>query len=163
MVQKALPLSSTPVKLGDKPKDTRAFRFINVFRSFKLQFVLLVSVIVIGCAVLAVCIDTRAELQKNHALRTSQADTFSQLLARSTSTHLENFTIHDLSQLLDDMSKRPNVNYIALTSTLIEDLELSYSKPESEPWVEQLLAESVEQLVGSSRFTAQATTSLFQY
>ena len=156
MVQKALPLSSSPVKLGDKPKDTRPFHFINVFRSLKLQFVLLVSVIVIGCAVLAVWIDTRAELQKNHALRTSQADTFSQLLARSTSTHLENFTIHDLSQLLDDMSKRPNVNYIALTSTLIEDLELSYSKPESEPWVEQLLAESVEQLVGSSRFTAQA-------
>ncbi|MEP1442627.1 MAG: EAL domain-containing protein [Hyphomicrobiales bacterium] len=156
MVRKAIPVSSPPVKLGGKAKDTRVFRFINVFRSLKLQFVLLVSVIVIGCAGLAVWIDTCAELQKNRALRTSQADTVSQLLARSISTHLENYTIHDLSLLLNDVSKQPNVNYIAFTSTLIEDLEFAYYKPESDLLVKQLLAKGAIQLINSSKITEQA-------
>jgi len=116
---------------------------------------LLVSVIVISCAFVAVWIDTRAELHKNHAIRMSQAGAFSQLLARSTSTHLENYTIHDLSALLEDMSKRPNVNYIVVTSTLIEELKLSYFKPESEPLVKELLADEAIQFVQSTQLTEQ--------
>ena len=155
MVQKAILRASTPQINGDKQHSPRVFRLINIFRSLKLQFVLLVSVIVISCAFLAVWIDTRTELHKNHAIRMSQAGAFSQLLARSTSTHLENYTIHDLSALLEDMSKRPNVNYIVVTSTLIEELKLSYFKPESEPLVKELLADEAIQFVQSTQLTEQ--------
>lgn len=156
MVQKAKPCASIPAILQNKQKGAHSFRLIDIFKSLKLQFVLLVSVTVIFCAIFAVWIDTRAELQKNHALRISQAGTFSQLLARSTSTHLENYTIHDLSKLLYDMSKRPNVNYIAVTSTLIEDLQLSYFKPESDALVEKLLAAEAIQFIQSSKLADQA-------
>ncbi|MEP3629427.1 MAG: EAL domain-containing protein [Hyphomicrobiales bacterium] len=156
MVQKALLRALAPFKLADKHNDGSVFRLIDVFRSLKLQFVLLVSVIVIGCAFLAVWIDTRAELQKNHALRMSQANVFSQLLARSTSTHLENYTIHDLSELLDEVSERPNINYIAVTSTLIEDLKLAHFKPASEALVEKLLADNAIQFIPSATLTEGA-------
>ena len=155
MVQKALSRGLAPLKLAVKHNNGGVFRLIDVFRSLKLQFVLLVSVIVIGCAFFAVLIDTRAALQKNHTLRMSQAGTFSQLLARSTSTHLTNYTIHDLSELLYDISKRPNVDYIAVTSTLIEELKLSYFKPASEALVEKLLIERDIQFINSAEFIEQ--------
>ena len=156
MVQKAISSASIPQICADKQQSTCAFRFINIFKSLKLQFVLLVSAIVISCALVAVWIDTRAELHKNHAIRMSQAGMFSQLLARSISSHLINYTIHDLSELLDDTSKRPNVNYIVVTSTLIEELELSYFKPQSEALVKELLVDEPVQFIQSAKLTEQA-------
>ena len=156
MVQKAISSASIPQICADKQQSTCAFRFINIFKSLKLQFVLLVSAIVISCALVAVWIDTRAELHKNHAIRMSQAGMFSQLLARSISSHLINYTIHDLSELLDDTSKRSNINYIVVTSTLIEELELSYFNPQSEALVKELLVDEAEQFTQSSNFTGQA-------
>ena len=156
MVQKALPHASIPQISADKQQSTRAFRFINVFKSLKVQFVLLVCVIVISCVFLAVWIDTRSELHKNHAIRMSQASSFSQLLARSISSHVINHSIHDLSGLLEDMSQRPNVNYIVVTSTLVEELKLSYFKSESEALVKGLLADEPAQFIQSSEFTGQA-------
>ena len=155
MVQKALPRVLASLKLAVKHKDGSVFRLLDVFRSLKLQFVLLVSVIVICCAFFAVWIDTHTELHKNHMIRMSQADTFSELLARSASTHLENYTIHDLSELLDDTSKRPNVDYIAVTSTLIEELKLSYFKPANEAVVEKLLEEREIQFIQTAEFVDQ--------
>lgn len=156
MVQKAILRALSALKVRCNHNENTTFRLLDVFGSLKLQFVLLVSVIVVSCALVAVWIDTRAELHKNHALRKSQADTFSQLLARSTSTHLENYTIHDLSELLEDMSKRPNVNYIVVTSSIFEQLELTYFRPESKIVVEALLADEASQSIKSTKLSKLA-------
>lgn len=117
----------------------------GAFSSLKTQFIFLVTLVVVGCAAFAVWINTSAELQKNRSLRIADANTFAHLLARSTSTHLENFTIHDLTNLLRDMSKRPDVGYIALKSTMVENLELVFSSAEQKVEMADLVrrAESV--------------------